>query len=128
MNHLERASAALDAIEAIEGAGGTVHYHSVDLLDGETCDGLGFDEGELFFFDLKSRLKYDDITLANDFADTAAGAGITQLTLQNANVDVAVSGPTDTTSIPGRPPSQTISISPGSSSRSVQTEPVVVSR
>ncbi len=53
------------------------------------------------------------IDLPADFADTAAGAGITQLTLQNANVDVAVSGPTDTTSIPGRPPSQTISISPG---------------
>jgi NADP-dependent 3-hydroxy acid dehydrogenase YdfG len=33
MNRLERASAALDAIEAIEVAGGTVHYHSVNLLD-----------------------------------------------------------------------------------------------
>ncbi len=35
MGRLERASAALDAIEAIEGAGGTVHYHSVNLLDGD---------------------------------------------------------------------------------------------
>lgn len=53
------------------------------------------------------------VDLPADFADTAAGAGITQLTLQNANVDVIVSGPTDTTSIVGRPPAQTISISPG---------------
>jgi NAD(P)-dependent dehydrogenase (short-subunit alcohol dehydrogenase family) len=31
---VERASAALAAIEAIESAGGTAHYHSVDLRDG----------------------------------------------------------------------------------------------
>jgi NAD(P)-dependent dehydrogenase (short-subunit alcohol dehydrogenase family) len=30
---IERAAAALDAIHAVEAAGGTVHYHSVNLLD-----------------------------------------------------------------------------------------------
>ena len=30
---IERAAAALDAIRAVEAAGGTVHYHSVNLLD-----------------------------------------------------------------------------------------------
>ena len=32
---IERSQAALAAIEAIEAAGGTVHYHSVNLLDGD---------------------------------------------------------------------------------------------
>jgi acyl transferase domain-containing protein/NAD(P)-dependent dehydrogenase (short-subunit alcohol dehydrogenase family)/acyl carrier protein len=32
---IERSHAALSAIQAIEAAGGTVHYHSVNLLDGE---------------------------------------------------------------------------------------------
>ncbi len=32
---VERAEAALRAIEAVEAAGGTVHYHQVNLLDGE---------------------------------------------------------------------------------------------
>ncbi|HME68267.1 MAG TPA: SDR family NAD(P)-dependent oxidoreductase, partial [Myxococcota bacterium] len=32
---LERANAALEAIQAVRGAGGVAHYHAVDLLDGE---------------------------------------------------------------------------------------------
>ncbi|MDJ0953921.1 MAG: SDR family NAD(P)-dependent oxidoreductase [Acidimicrobiia bacterium] len=35
---IERSHAALTAIQAVEAAGGTVHYHSVNLLDG---DGIG---------------------------------------------------------------------------------------
>ena len=34
MAAIERAEAALRAIEAVQAAGGTAHYHSVNLLDG----------------------------------------------------------------------------------------------
>jgi NAD(P)-dependent dehydrogenase (short-subunit alcohol dehydrogenase family) len=35
---LERAKAARDAIDAVSAAGGTAHYHSVNLTDGEAVD------------------------------------------------------------------------------------------
>jgi NAD(P)-dependent dehydrogenase (short-subunit alcohol dehydrogenase family) len=35
MARIERAHEALAAVQAVEAAGGTVHYHSVNLLDGE---------------------------------------------------------------------------------------------
>jgi NAD(P)-dependent dehydrogenase (short-subunit alcohol dehydrogenase family)/acyl carrier protein len=34
---VERAHAALRAVEAVEAAGGTAHYHSLDLRDGAAC-------------------------------------------------------------------------------------------
>ena len=37
---IERARAALGALQAIEAAGGRVHYHSVDLRDGEAVDAV----------------------------------------------------------------------------------------
>ena len=38
LSALERAGAALEAIESVEAAGGQVRYHSVDLRDGEAVD------------------------------------------------------------------------------------------
>jgi acyl transferase domain-containing protein len=40
LSRLERLAAALVAIQAVEDAGGTVHYHSVDLTDGPAVTGV----------------------------------------------------------------------------------------
>ena len=35
LSRFERLAAALTAVQAVEAAGGTAHYHSVDLTDAE---------------------------------------------------------------------------------------------
>ena len=48
--------------------------------------------------------------LSKSLASTAYGFGIRELTVSNMKMDVAVTGPTTTTQIPGRPPAKSVPV------------------
>lgn len=53
------------------------------------------------------------VAIDQALVNKAAATGLTQMTIRNAKLDVAVSGPTSTTSVQGRPGDSVLNLAPG---------------